>query len=120
MIREFPADHELMAFFDAAPAMADPSTPWLYNILEFATSRDGVEVRCEFWPSEGGLTTRLFVADVEVAKFEFRNAAVFRFVEHQGRTRLVAEFDPHQRVDSFVLQLEPNVWAGWGNAGQIP
>ena len=51
MIQEFPPDHELLAFFEAEPTVLDAEVPWIYNTLDFTTTRDGIEVQCRFVPS---------------------------------------------------------------------
>jgi hypothetical protein len=113
VIRQFPPDHELIAFFEAEPTVLDPDVPWLYNTLEFTTARDGIEVRCHIVSSYGKITTRLVMAGQELAKFELRDAK-------KGQEVLVASFAPTKRLDNFALQLRPRVWAAWGNLHQFP
>jgi hypothetical protein len=118
MIREFPADYELIAFFEAEPTVLDPGADWIYNTLEFATTRDGIEVQCRVNLSYGELTTRLLVGGAEVAKFELRDAAGFRLVMEKGREALYVTFPPSLLLHDFVLQLKPRVRAAWGNLWQ--
>ena len=120
MIREFPPDYELLAFFEAEPTVLDVGAPWIYNTLDFTTTRDGIEVQCRFVSSYGKLTTRLLVGGIELAKFELSDAETFRLVIDKGRETLVATFPPSLRLDNFALQLKPRVWAAWGNLHQFP
>ena len=73
MTREFSIDYELLAFFEAEPTVLDAEAPWIYNMLDFTTTRDGLEVLCRFVPSYGKLTTRLVVGGTELVKFELRD-----------------------------------------------
>ncbi|MDR3529431.1 MAG: hypothetical protein P4L90_02570 [Rhodopila sp.] len=120
MIREFPPDYELLAFFEAEPTVLDAGVPWIYNTLDFTTTRGGIEVQCRFVLSYGNLTTRLLVGGVELAKFELCNVETFRLVMDKGRETLVATFPPSLRLDNFALQLKPRVWTAWGNLDQFP
>ena len=120
MIPEFPPDHELIAFFEAEPAVLDPDAPWQYNTLEFQTFRNGIVVQCKFVPSYGKLTTRLVLEGQELAKYELRNAAAFHLTLTAKQEILVVTFPPNLRLDNFALQLKPKVWAAWGNLHQIP
>ena len=120
MIQEFPPDYELLAFFEAEPTVLDAGAPWIYNTLDFTTTRDGIEVQCRFVSSYGKLTTRLLVGGIELAKFELSDAETFRLVIDKGRETLVATFPPSLRLDNFALQLKPRVWAAWGNLHQFP
>ena len=80
VIREFPPNHELLAFFESEPMVFDPDTPWLYNTLEFTTTRDGIEVSCRIVSSYGKIATRLMMGGQELAKFELRDAETIRVV----------------------------------------
>jgi len=119
MIQDFPPDHELLAFFEAEPTLLDPQVPWIYNTLDFSTTRDGIEVRCRFVPSYGNLMTRLLVADTELAKFELCGAEAFRLLADKGHETLVITFPQSLRIDRFALQLKPRVWAAWGHSEQF-
>jgi hypothetical protein len=120
VIHEFPQDHELIAFFEAEPNVLDPGVPWIYNTLDFTTTRDGIEVRCHIVSSYGEITTRLVVAGQELAKFELRDAESIRVVMDKRQEVLVASFAPSQHLDNFALQLRPRVWVAWGNLHQFP
>ena len=120
MTREFPPDYKLLAFFEAEPTVLDAEAPWIYNTLDFTTTRDGIEVLCRFVPSYGKLTTRLVVGGTELAKFELRDIESFHLVMDKGRETLVATFSQLLRLDRFALQLKPRVWAAWGNLHQFP
>jgi hypothetical protein len=120
VIRQFPPDHELIAFFEAEPTVLDPDVPWLYNTLDFTTVRDAIEVRCHIVSSYGRIATRLVLAGQELAKFELRDAESIRIVMEKGQEVLVASFAPTKRLDNFALQLRPRVWAAWGNLHQFP
>ncbi len=118
MIREYPEDYELIAFFEAEPTVLDAGAPWIYNTLDFVTTRDGIEVQCRFSLSYGELTTRLLVGGAELAKFELRDAATFRLVMEKGREALYVTFPPSLLLDDFVLQMKPRVCAAWGHLWQ--
>lgn len=120
MTREFPPDYELLAFFEAEPTVLDAGVPWIYNTLDFTTTRGGIEVQCRFVLSYGNLTTRVLVGGVELAKFELCNVETIRLVMDKGRETLVATFPPSHRLDNFALQLKPRVWTAWGNVDQLP
>ena len=119
MIREFPADHELVAFFEEEPTVRDQGIPWLYNTLDFATTRHEIEVHCRFVPSYGKLTARVTIEGAELATYELRGVEAFRLVIDSGRETLVAMFPPALKLDNFALQLKPRVWAAWGNLHQL-
>jgi hypothetical protein len=120
VIREFPPEHELLAFFETEPIVLHPDTPWLYNTLEFTTVRNDIEVRCRIVSSYGKVTTRLMMAGQELAKFELRDAETIRVVVNERQEALVVGFAPKLRLDNFALQLTPRVWAAWGNLHQFP
>ncbi|MGO9483447.1 MAG: hypothetical protein ACLPX9_02520 [Rhodomicrobium sp.] len=120
MIREFPPDYELVAFFEAEPVVLDPEAPWVYNTLDFQTVRNGIEVRCRIAPSYGELTVRLMLEGEELAKYELCGAETFRLVMEKGREVLAVAFAPEKLLDNFALQLKPRVWAAWGNLHQFP
>jgi hypothetical protein len=115
MIREFPPDHELLALFETEPMVLDPGLPWLYNLLEFTTVRNEVEVRCRIHPSYGEVTTQLTMNGHELARFELRDAETIRVIVDGRQEALVATFAPKLSLDDFVLQLKPRVRAAWGN-----
>jgi hypothetical protein len=115
VIHEFPDDCQLIGFFEAEPAILDPGTPWLYNTLDFTTTRDGIEVHARLAPSYGELTVRLVLARQELALFELREAEAFRIISERQREALVATFAPKRKLDDFVLQLKPHVRVAWGN-----
>ena len=100
--------------------MQDTGAPWLYNTLDFATNRNGIEIRCHIVSSYGKLTTRLILAGNEIAKFELRDADSFQLIMNEDREILVVSFPPQLRLDQFALQLKPSVWAAWGNLHQVP
>jgi len=120
MIREFPANHELIAFFESEPVVLDPDAPWLYNTLDFRTVRSGIEIGCRIVSSYGEITTRLMRAGQELAKFELRDAETIRLSMNEHQEVLVASFAPKLRLDNFALQLKPRVWVAWGNLHQFP
>jgi|SRR6185437_1619607 len=120
VIREFPPEHELIAFFEAEPTVLDAEVPWIYNTLDFATKRSDIDVRCQIVPSYGEITIRFILAGDEIAKFEIRDAEAFRLVMNKDQEALVVSFPPHLRLDNFALQLKPRVWAAWGNLHQFP
>ena len=111
LLSEFPPDHELLAFFAAEPKVLDSGAPWIYNTLDFVTTRDGIEVRCRIEPSYGQFTACLLLAGVELAKFELREVEAFRLLRSEKQEVLVATFSPGRRLDNFALQLKPRVWA---------
>lgn len=115
MIREFPPDHELLAFFETEPRVLDPGVPWLYNTLEFTTVRNEIEVRCRLHPSYGEITTQLLINGHELAKFELRQTETIRVIVNGPQETLVATFASNQRLDDFALQLKPRVRVAWGN-----
>jgi hypothetical protein len=120
VIREFPPDHELLAFFDSEPVVLSPDDPWFYNTLEFTTVREEIRVRCRLIPSYGKITTQLMMNGHELAKFELRDVETIRIIVNARQEALVATFAPALRLDNFALQLKPRVWAAWGNLHQFP
>ena len=120
MIREFPPDHELLAFFESEPTVLTPGDPWIYNTLEFTTVRAEITVCCRLVPSYGKITT-LFIRDgYEQARFELCDSETIRIITGPQQDVLVATFAPQKRLDNFALQLKPRVWAAWGNLHQVP
>ena len=115
MLQEFPDDYELIGFFEAEPTILDPGVPWLYNTLDFSTSRNGIEVRARIIPSYRELTLRLLQAGQELALFELKEAVGFRVVTDNQREALVVTFAAPRELDNFVLQLKPRVRVSWGN-----
>lgn len=114
-MQEFPEDHELIGFFEAEPTILDPGVPWLYNTLDFSTSRNEIEVRARMTPSYRELTLRLLLAGHELALFELKDAARFRIVTDNQREALVVTFADQRGLNDFVLQLKPIVRVSWGN-----
>jgi hypothetical protein len=109
--REFPPDHELIAFFEAEPVVHHPDTPWLYNTLDFTTTRDAIKVYCRIAGANGRLTTCLMLAGLEIAKFELRGAQAFRLDVNKNHETLMVTFAADQSLDKFTLQLKPSVRA---------
>lgn len=120
VIRAFPPDHELLAFFESEPTVLTPGDPWVYNTLEFTTVRAEITIRCRLVLSYGEITTLFMVNGHELAKFELRDAESIRIITSAQQEALVATFAPPLRLDNFALQLKPRVWAGWGNLHQFP
>ena len=115
MPSEFPPDHELIAFFESEPTVLDPDVPWIYNTLSFTTVRSEIEVRCRISPSYGTLTTQLMMSGRELAMFEVQDAETIRVIVSGHQEALVATFAEGLFLNSFTLQLKPQVWVGWGN-----
>src|ERR1700680_1926271 len=75
MRESFPADHELIHFFGAEPALLDPGIPWEYNTLAFSVERNRDQVTCVIvpalivieltWMREGEEIIRLAAAESE-------------------------------------------------------
>jgi hypothetical protein len=129
VIREFLPEHELIAFFEAEPVVEqvvlhEDLLPykdyytWPHNTLDFTTTRDAIEVRCQIHGSYGDLTACLMLAGVEIAKFELKGADAFHLDVTKDREALVATFQPGRGLNSFMLQLKPRVWAAWGCKGK--
>ena len=114
-MQDFPNDHELMGFFEAEPTILDPGVPWIYNVLDFSTRRNGIEVRARITPASGALALSLLLAGHEFALFELRDAESFRIVADDQREALVMTFAAQRGLEDFVLQLRPRVWVSWGN-----
>jgi len=115
MLQGFPDDYELIGFFEAEPTILDPGVPWLYNTLDFSTSRNGIEVRARIIPSYRELTLRLLLAGHELALFELKEVEGFRIVTDNRREALVVTFAAQRGLDDFVLQLKPDIRVSWGN-----
>ena len=113
MIREFPPDHELLAFFETEPVVLDPGVPWLYNSLAFTTVRNEIEIRCRILPSYGEVTTQLMMNGHELANFELRDAETICVIVDRHQEALVATFA--QKLRLGALRLKPRVRAAWGN-----
>jgi len=127
VIREFPPEHELIAFFEAEPVDVNEDLMpleykgvviWPYTTLDFTTTRGAIEVRCRMHGSFGDLMACLMLAGVEIAKFELRGAEAFRLDLGKDHETLVATFAPDRGLDNFALQLKPRVRAAWGNLRQ--
>jgi hypothetical protein len=114
----FPADHELLAFFGVEPKILDPNVPWLYNTLDFEVERQGFVVQCRL--ADGDIDARLHFGEMELARFELQCFNSLRlYVKAEGEI-LVATFDRGQGEETFSLMLKPHVWLGLGNFQRIP
>lgn len=89
--------------------------PWLYNTLDFSTSRNGIEVRARINPSYRELTLHLLLAGHELALFELKEVEGFRIVTDNRREALVVTFPAQRGLDDFVLQLKPDIRVSWAN-----
>src|SRR5262245_33365709 len=115
----FPADHELVAFFEVEPRVVDAGVPWIYNTLDFEMERRGVLVRCRICPSYGEIGVRLgVVGGSEIARIEVRDFRNVDLVTNAQGEALVATSE-HGR-DMFCLVLKPRVWVGLGDFKEIP
>jgi hypothetical protein len=115
----FPDDHELVGFFEAAPAVLDPDAPWRYNTLDFTTERQGILVRCRIKPSYGDISVRLDRAGgTELTRVEVTNFRAFSLIVNAHGEALVATSEEDRRT--FCLMLKPRVWVGLGYFRQIP
>ena len=119
MAGAFPADHELVAFFEGEPRVLDAGVPWIYNTLDFETERQGILVRCRLCPSYGDFRERLdLVGGAELMRVEvsdFYNIDLV--VNSQGEALMAAS---EQATGMLCLMLKPRVWVGLGKFKQIP
>jgi hypothetical protein len=116
----FPADYELLSFFDAEPTLLDAKVPWFYNTLDFHTQRNGIEVQCRLRPSYGEIKTRLLVGGLELARVDVQSFKSVRLVIDEGRDILIATVDRTLREETFALILKPRVWVGFGDLRGLP
>jgi hypothetical protein len=118
---DFPADHELLAFFGAEPKVLDPDLPWFYNTLDFEVERQGFVVQCSLAPSYGDIDVRLLLGEMELARFKLLSSKSLKlYVKAEGEI-LVATFDRGiQGEETFGLMLKPDVWLGLGNFDRLP
>jgi hypothetical protein len=118
----FPADHELLSFFEAEPRVLDPKVPWFYNTLEFETERYGFVVQCRLCPSYGEIRTQLFLGGLELVRVDVQCFKSVRLVIDEGRELLIATIAVGRmlREETFALMLKPRVWIGFGDLRSIP
>ncbi|HWE16402.1 MAG TPA: hypothetical protein VG758_04370 [Hyphomicrobiaceae bacterium] len=114
----FPADHELVAFFEVEPRVVDAGVPWIYNTLDFETERRGVLVRCRIRPSYGDISVRLVMGGSETTRIEIRDFRNVDLVANAQGEALVGTSE-HGR-DMLCLMLKPRVWVGLGDFKEIP
>ena len=120
MHNNFPADHELLAFFGAEPKVLDPNVPWFYNTLDFEVEHQGFVVQCRLAPAYGDVDARLRFGEMELARFELQSFKSLRLYMKAEGEILVATFDRGQGEETFSLMLKPHVWLGLGNFQRIP
>jgi hypothetical protein len=120
MHNNFPADHELLAFFGAEPRVLDPNVPWFYNTLDFEVVREGFVVQCKLAPAYGHIEVRLHLAGTELTRLNLRSFKSLRLYMNAEEEILVATFDRGQGEETFGLMLKPHVWVGMGNFQSIP
>ena len=113
MIEEFPAEHELIGFFESEPELCDAGVPWIYNTLQFETVRNNILVRVTISPSYGALAVSLQMGDQELVLLEFGDVRGIRVLREREREMLVARFSSEDACD-FILQLKPSTHALWG------
>jgi hypothetical protein len=116
----FPANHELLSFFEAESTLLDGKVPWFYNTLDFQTQRNGVAVHCRLRPSYGEIKTRVLVGGLELARVDVQSFKTIRLVMDEGRELLIATVDRTMREETFALVLKPRVWVGFGDLRSIP
>ena len=115
----FPADHELLGFFEAEPAVLDPGMPWFYNTLDFKTARQGVLVQCRIAPAYGDIDVRLNLpSGPELARAELQAFRSFRLIVNAHGEILIATSDG--KPPMLCLMLKPHVWLGVGNFESVP
>src|SRR5262245_13504914 len=119
MPNNFPADHELLAFFGSEPKVLDPNVPWVYNTLDFEVERQGFVVQCRL--ADYDIDVRLHLGEMELARFKLRSFKSLRlYVKAEGEI-LVATFDRgFQGEETFGLMLRPHVWVGLGDFDRLP
>jgi hypothetical protein len=116
----FPADHELLAFFETEPKVLDPNVPWFYNTLAFEVEPGGFEVHCRLSPAYGDIDVRLHLDGTELARVSFQSFKSLKlYIKAEGKV-LVATFDRGQREETFGLMLKPRVWLGMGDFQGVP
>jgi hypothetical protein len=116
----FPADHELLAFFEAEPKILDPNVAWFYNTLDFEVKREGILVQCRLIPAYGDIDVRLHVGGTELARLNLRSFEALRIYMTTEEEILVATFDREHAEETFSLMLKPRMWVGLGSFERIP
>jgi hypothetical protein len=115
----FPADHELVAFFEAEPTILDPGVPWFYNTLDFETKRRRVLVQCRIAPAYGDIDVRLSKPDgVELTRAKLQGFRSISLMVNSHGEVLIATSNGEPPM--LCLMLKPRVWLGVGNFQSIP
>ena len=109
MIKGFPPDHILLAFFGSEPRLLDPAVPRLYNQLTFVADRDGERVTGTIEPGEGQITVEWERYGEEIVGICVTKLRTLDVVTEEGASCLVAAreassvqlrlwLDPHPRL----------------------
>jgi hypothetical protein len=118
-VTNFPADHELIAFFEAEPNVLDPGVPWTYNTLNFETERQGTLVQCRIAPAYGDIDVRLTQpSGAELARAKLEGFKSFSLIVDTHREALIATSDGDPTM--LCLVLKPRLWLGVDNFQGIP
>jgi hypothetical protein len=109
----FPAQHDLLGFFECEPALADAGIPWAYNCLRFDTTRSADRVVCEIEPGYEVVRLAWEREGAELVRLELNGVRGLAVHAEGGCEALVGTFrDP--AVEPFRLQLRPSVHLRWG------
>jgi len=115
----FPEDWELLALFEAEPALTDRDVPRFYNQLTYETTRGPNFVRCEIEPGYEKLTLTCWRDSVIWLSLDLHWVSGLRVITGRGKDFLVASFrDPH--LCDMEFHLKPDICLRWGTSGDFP
>jgi hypothetical protein len=112
-VTPFPADHELIGFFEVEPILADQNVPWCYNTLTFVTIRGSDKVACEICPGYGTIRLLWERDGNPIGRFELAAVSGLHLTSKDGAEFVAATFSL-AKVSEFKLHLKPHVQVEWG------
>jgi hypothetical protein len=115
MISRFPDDWELINFFESEPDVRDPSSPWLYNHLEFAVARDHQRLHAVITPSYGKFLFKCYSDNELVFDLEFHSVDECSIHSESGGQYMLLRFPEKLKMKDVILFLRPRVRITGGN-----
>ena len=113
----FPAEHELIEFFEVEPTVLDQGVPWAYNSLAFDTTRGEDRVVCEIQPGYGEVRVRWSRKGADLVRLDLRRVAGLAIERAGEREILVGTFDSNGLLP-MRLQLRPAMYLSWGTTDE--
>ncbi len=106
---ELPEEHELIAFFECEPQLADTEVVWAYNDLRFTTVREPDKVVVEIAAGWGELAIRWEKAGQQLVWLKLINLEKLGVEMQRGDELLVATGTHGDQNATLILRLKPFV-----------